>query len=212
MKNSNLFWISYSDIMTGLFFIVLILFVVSAVFFQRELKRANILEEEKEQVEAIQEALSSLDEEYFNFDEENKRYRLNVDVRFNSNEADISNAGNQVLGRLKSAGKSLYSSIDSILTANNDAYLLLVIEGNTQRFNDNYKRYPDVGYQLSYQRALSLFNYWKNNGINFYDFGNRCEVIISGSGYFGLSREKEGSPLNRRFTLQVTSKWTLNNN
>jgi len=194
--------------MTALFFIVLILFVVSAVFFQREMKRANILQEEKEEVEGIQETLSSLDRTYFRFDEENKRYRLNIDVRFRSNEADLTVLDESVQDELEDAGKSLYSSINNILKANKNTYLLLVIEGNTQRFNNNYINYPEVGYKLSYERALALFEFWKNRDINLNDFGERCEIIIAGSGYFGLSRAKDES-MNRRFTLQITSKWTL---
>jgi outer membrane protein OmpA-like peptidoglycan-associated protein len=210
MKNNKLFWISYSDIMTALFFIMLILFVVSAVFFQNQLKRVEVLEEEREQIEAIQESLASLDEDYFNFDEENKRYRLNIDVRFNSGGANINVVGDEVLNRLEQAGKSLYSSIESIIENNDKAHLLLVIEGNAQRSNNNYKYIPDAGYKLSYRRALALFNFWKDRGIDFYSFGERCEVIIAGSGYFGLSRAEDSSK-NRRFTLQVTSKWTLSN-
>jgi hypothetical protein len=70
------------------------------------MKRANILQEEKEEVEGIQETLSSLDRTYFRFDEENKRYRLNIDVRFRSNEADLTVLDESVQDELEDAGKS----------------------------------------------------------------------------------------------------------
>lgn len=211
-KNSNLFWISFSDIMTALFFIMLILFVVSAGFFKAELNRSNVLQEEREELRSIQEALGSLDETYFLFDEENKRYMLDVPVVFNPSEADIDVVRDKVLDELYSAGMSLYTRIDSLLSVNEQAHLLLVIEGNTQRYANNWEISPDAGYRLSYDRALALYNYWRSNNLDFRvltkKHDERFELIIAGSGYFGLSRE-EDETLNRRFTLQITSKYTL---
>lgn len=205
MKNTNLFWIGFSDIMISLFFIMLVLFVVTAGFYYN---KYQIAQDKLNQIDNIETALSSLDKNYFDFDEENKRYRLNIDIRFEPNEANIYVADNTILNNLEGAGKTLYKQINEILEENKGAYLLLVIEGNTQRYEDNFVSYPDTGYRLSYNRALALYNFWKDKGLNFYDFGDRCEIIIAGSGYFGISRDKN-ERLNRRFTLQITSKYTL---
>jgi len=211
-KSNNLFWVSFSDIMTSLFFIMLVLFVVFTFYFNA---RVGVLEEERDQVMAIQNATHSLDPQFFEFDEQNKRYRLSIDVTFAFDSDDITTVGYESLNSLIEAGENLYSTVDRIINKFDDAYLILLIEGNTQKIctgsnylNCNYINNPDGGYKLSYRRALALINYWKDKGINFYDFGERCEVIIAGSGYFGLLRD-ENEVLNRRFTLQLTPKWTL---
>lgn len=84
---------------------------------------------------------------------------------------------------------------------------LLIIEGNTQRSSDNWINSPDIGYKLSYHRALVLFNFWKLNRINFRKFGDQCEVIIAGSGYLSHSRDTKNENHNRRFSNQITSKF-----
>jgi outer membrane protein OmpA-like peptidoglycan-associated protein len=196
--------------MTALFFIMLVLFVVAAQFFQNQLKEANVLKEQKAEIENIQEALQSLDNRYFEFDDESKRYRMNIDVQFSASKSNINVVSNEVLYELEMAGQSLYEKIDSLIHVNENVYYLLIIEGNTQKYKRNYLDNPNEGYILSYERALALYNFWKERGINFRDFDERCELIIAGSGYFSLSRYPEGSPKNRRFTLQITSKWSLN--
>lgn len=208
--SKNLFWISYSDIMTSLFFIMLVLFVVTAGYYYN---RYQITQDKLNEIDAIETALSSLDRNYFIFDEESKRYRLNIPVEFRSNSDNIYVVRESILNELYDAGSSLYTRLDSLLNVNDQAHLLLVIEGNTQRHEGNWITNPDAGYKLSYERALALYNFWIDRGLDFRDLteehDSRFELIISGSGYFGLNREEDGSPLNRRFTLQVTSKYTL---
>ena len=178
----------------------------------------KVLISEREQIQAIQNATQSLDPRFFEFDHNNKRYRLNIDVMFEPHQDDINTIGTESLVSLLEAGRILYNSVYTIINNYENAYLTLLIEGNTQilcaddsRPNScNAVTNPDGGYRLSYRRALALINYWKANGIDFYDFGKRCEVIIAGSGYFGLLRD-ENEDLNRRFTLQLMPKWTLDN-
>jgi flagellar motor protein MotB len=73
---------------------------------------------------------------------------------------------------------------------------LLVIEGQASK--DNYSR----NYELSYERALALRRLWSDNNI---DFGNNCEVLISGSGIGGSMRENE-ERLNQRFLIHIVPK------
>ena len=219
MKNSKLFWISYSDIMTSIFFVMLVLFTVMIIINASleseidKLKNALIVEtKEKAEMEAIQQALTSLDSKYFLFDGENKRYRLSIDVNFNPNEANINVVGPETMQSLYQAGLELYNKINSLIQTNENVHYLLIIEGNTQRSllesGWNYLIMPDVGYELSYRRALALYNFWISNGIDFRKLEPNCEIIIAGSGYFALSRD-DNEAFNRRFTLQITSKWKL---
>ena len=225
MKNSNIFWISYADIMTSLFFILLVLFVVSFSLFRSEMNRADRIEIEfkkYQEITAIEEALTTFDDRYFDFDAINKRYRLNINVRFEPDSADIFFNNNQILENIYQAGKEIYVKINEILEENERAHLLLIIEGNAQRICDdwilqincNWRSDNGIvaGYELSYRRALALFNFWKARGLDLNDLtsihNGRFEAIIAGSGHFGLSRA-DNEFLNRRFTLQITSKYTL---
>ncbi len=205
MKKASFFWVGYSDLMTSMFFIMLVLYIVTYIKLKAD-QGIMVKELEKlKEIENVETALSTLDREYYIFDAQNKRYKLNIDVQFSSNESAINDLDQTTRNQLKLAGHELYDKINNLISSNKSIDYLLVIEGNTQRSDDNWKRIPNIGYKLSYERALALFNFWKNNGIDFSKLNKQCEVIVAGSGYFGQSRE-DHEPNNRRFSIQVTSK------
>lgn len=204
-KKRDFFWLSYSDLMTSLFFVMLVLFVLVYTMQNKmigELKAAKI---ELDEIKRIQAALEKLDSTYFLFDKRNKRYKLKTDVKFNSNSAAITDIPVPIRMEILKAGQSIFVLMENLTNENPDVNYLLIVEGNTQRSGDNFKVSPDVGYRLSYNRALSLLNYWQNNGLDFKSFEN-CEILISGSGYFGKSREKNEGENNRKFSIQITPK------
>lgn len=206
MKKSGFFWVSYADLMTSLFFIMLVLYVISFAILK---SKQGVLEAQAQQLEKIknvQKAIENLDSTYYQFDPENKRYKLNIDVVFRSNSADIMDIPSGTRIELATAGDKLYNKIKSIIDTSKTIDYLLIIEGNTQRSDNNWVNSPDRGYKLSYERALSLFNYWKQLGFNFRELGGQCEIIIAGSGYFSQSRDLIDEQKNRKFTIQVTSK------
>jgi hypothetical protein len=206
MKKSGFFWVSFADLMTSLFFIMLVLYVISFAILQ---SKQGVLEAQAKQlneIKNVQKAIESLDSTYYHFDSENKRYKLNIDVRFKSNSSNIWDIPKRTRVDLGNAGKNLYDKVKSIIDTSKTIDYLLIIEGNAQRFNENWIKNPNMGYNLSYKRALSLFNYWKQIGVDFNKLGNQCEVIIAGSGYFSQSRDEKYENNNRRFTIQVTSK------
>jgi outer membrane protein OmpA-like peptidoglycan-associated protein len=235
MKKTSYFWVGFSDLMTSLFFIMLVLFAIAFVKLKssannedkiQSLKKelAELLEENKElsnenkqlitdkkkfdEIQNVEKALSTLDQNYYTFDPKNKRYRLNIDAKFKSDESDINYIGINERKQLLDAGRELYNKVSALIKKHKEIDYLLVIEGNTQR-NLEYKNWitaPDRGYKLSYERALALHNFWKANGIDFEKLGSNCEVILAGSGYFGQSRDENNPDNNRRFTIQVTSK------
>jgi hypothetical protein len=158
------------------------------------------------EIKRIEKALESIDREYFTYDESNKRYRLNIDVNFNPNSANMKDIDKKIRYEVFLAGKSLYEQMDKLVKENEGVHYLLIIEGNAQRYKDNWINNPELGYKLSYERALALHEFWKETELDFSSLGDKqCEVIIAGSGYFGLAREEEES-LNRRFRIQITSK------
>jgi len=206
MKKSGFFWVSYADLMTSLFFVMLVLYIVSFTFLQ---SKQGILEAQAHQlaeIKNVQKAIESLDTTYYQFDKENKRYKLNIDAKFRPNSSNLNDISKNKRNEIAKAGKNLYDKIASIIDTSKTIDYLLIIEGSTQRYNNNWKDNPNLGYQLSYQRALSLYNYWKQQGADFRRLGAQCEVIIAGSGYFSQSRDEQNENNNRRFTIQVTSK------
>lgn len=206
MKKSGFFWVSYADLMTSLFFIMLVLYVISFAILQTKQNTLEAQANQLQEIKNIQKAIENLDTTFYHFDSENKRYKLNIDVRFKPNSSNILDIPNNTRRSLGEAGKNLYDKVKSIIDTSKTIDYLLIIEGNAQRSNNNWTRNPNMGYNLSYERALSLFNYWKKIGADFNSLGSQCEVILAGSGYFSQSRDEENENNNRRFTIQVTSK------
>ena len=185
MKKSGFFWVSYADLMTSLFFVMLVLYVISFTILQSKQSELQAAADQLKKLEDIQLALEGLDENYFKFDRVNKRYKLQVSTQFKSNSSKIGDIPKALRIKIFNAGKVLYAKIDQVIKENPTVDYLLVIEGNTQRSNQNWILNPNEGYRLSYRRALSLFNYWKSMGLDFKDLGSQCEIIIAGSGHFG---------------------------
>jgi hypothetical protein len=203
-KKRDFFWLSYSDLMTSLFFVMLVLFILVYTMQAKMIGELKAKAAELDQIHRIQEALENLDKKYFVFDPRNKRYKLKTDINFRSNSHNIIDIPQNLRLDLLEAGKNIFVLMSKLTAENPNVNYLLVIEGNTQRSLNNFSNIPDIGYKLSYNRSLSLVNYWQQNGINFRSFNN-CEILIAGSGYFGKSREKnEGE--NRKFTIQITPK------
>ena len=80
-----------------------------------------------------------------------------------------------------------------------DIKYLIVIEGMASK--DNYP----LNFELSYKRALSLYNLWRMEGIVFDP--EYCEVQISGSGTRGI-REYAGTEeyKNQQFLIHIIPK------
>lgn len=185
---------------------MLVLYVITFSILRVKQNQIEADARQLNEIKNIQTALENLDTSYFAFDAFNKRYRMKIDVSFNSGSADILDITPSIRQEVYEAGLELYEQVKEITAANPNVDYLLVIEGNTQRSDFNWVRIPDVGYNLSYKRALALFNYWKGRGLDFREIGPQCELIIAGSGYFGYSRDSINEVNNRKFSIQITSK------
>ena len=181
-RKQNFFWVSYSDLMTSLFFIMLLLFVLAAggMYLDKE-----ATEEQLRKIEEIQEAVKQLPKQYFEEDIVNHRWTLKKEFSpafmarddniYKLNDTSkLVEVGNSLIELIK---KLNYLKETSKYEDMNISYLV-VIEGMASR--DNYS--DNDG--LSYRRALSLYYLWLNNGISFED--TKCEVQISGSGVRGI--------------------------
>lgn len=206
-KNKSYFWASYADMMTSLFFVMLMLFVVAVV----QLNKKNgdvIMEKDKlkaklEKAREIEDATKDLDPTYFEYINGYKKHKLRVDVHFPVGQSDIDRyVSADTKERLLAAGKSARTFIRKTTEKYPGIQYLLIIEGQASK--DNYGR----NYELSYERALALKCFWENNGLDF--SAQNCEVLICGSGDgtqsgTGLMREADES-LNQRFLIHILPK------
>lgn len=204
MNKRSFFWASYADLMSSLFFIMLVLFVLTVVMLQKQMKEIEEMKEATEaeinKIKEIQNAISNIDSTYFAYNAEHKKHILKIDVGFQTNSADITDISIETRHQLLNAGKAINQFIKDACQKYNAQYLL-IIEGQASK--DNFIR----NNELSYERALALVNYWKNNGVLFNP--EQCEVIISGSGQDGTLRiqpDVAGNVKNQRFLIHILPK------
>ena len=210
-KNKSFFWASYADLMTSLFFVMLMLFVVAIVELNQKNAQISIEKDElKAQLDKAQEietATRGLESEYFAYREEYKKHQLTINVNFPVGRSDIENCIPQsTRDSLMDAGRAAKAFVDSTTAKHPGIQYLLIIEGQASR--DPYQQ----NYELSYERALSLKKFWEKGDskgpVLFTD--KNCEVLICGSGDgkqsgTGLMRETK-EYLNQRFLIHILPK------
>ena len=214
-KTGSHFWPSYSDLMTSLFFLMLVLFVLTIISLRNTLIEAERLrkvsEEQLRNVQQIQEAVNQLPTDYFEEDVSNKRWILkrSYSPSFKKTDYDVRVLNDTT--RLIKVGTSLMGVIQKLNIMKEDPKYkdmdityLVVIEGMASK--DSY--YDNDA--LSYKRALSLYYLWKRNGISFEK--SQCEVQVSGSGIRGRGRFNEDGynpeyeEKNQRIIIQIVPK------
>jgi|SRR5690554_180790 len=224
-NKGDFFWVGYSDLMTTLFFVMLVLFVLTVVHLKME--QVN-LEREREQIIAKVEDLEKivqLEEQFKPLEKDGNFIYLEECRKFVARSlrgVEIFEPGKTVILKEHIAatlevGKTIESFLDDLQKTNEDFSYLLVIEGNmANTFDKKYSKDDINGYKISYERALAVYNLWQNNGITFRK--NNVEVLISGSGYNGLCRENRATgdydaredveAYNKRFSIQIIPKVT----
>jgi hypothetical protein len=232
MKQSkDYFWASYLDLMTSLFAVMLVLFVLSYRMFldkseDTERKNRN-LEAEKVKLEAeiaksklvlkIQNALQLFaNADYFKLDNCNRTMLKTNELLFNSNDDKIIETHKL---SLENAGRELKRKIDTIVSLDKSVEYVIFIEGTAAK-NLNTgggEGDADFAFNLSYRRSLALLDLWKSIGVitaektpsnihrNRYLLSGQ-EVLVAGSGYFGYCPDaKEDN--NKRFVVQIIPKF-----
>jgi outer membrane protein OmpA-like peptidoglycan-associated protein len=226
---SSFFWISFSDLMTSLFFVVLVLFTIT---FIRLKQREKDLQEKVENLEAkealykrVEQNLDPLkkDTEVFRYEPQYKRYTLAFDVAFKINKTQIKKGElinfDETALKIQTVGRKLKRTIDAIArqretdSLQKNVSYLIVIAGYASRLKNADR---DVDYTLSYQRAYNLWQYWKDIvGINLEDkkYKGLVDLQIAGNGWGGLGRfprdpnhSFRSEQKNQRFIIQVIPK------
>jgi outer membrane protein OmpA-like peptidoglycan-associated protein len=216
-KKESFFWTSYSDLMTSLFFVMLVLFVLVIVLLSKKIteteqdkqiaeieKRKAVAEKQATEkqlakIREIEESVEKINPEYFEYDAQYKRHTLkNITVSFNRESSNIYDIPQSDLVRLLEVGRSINTFVDEAVKSIPEIKYLLIVEGQSSR--DRYIR----NHELSYERALALFRYWKSHDIDF--DAKHCEVIISGSGQESPFRnlpDNSSNKSNQRFVIHI---------
>lgn len=202
-KNENHFWSSYSDLMTSMFFIMLMLFILAIVGLKREQKGLVVKAAAYDKIMEMQKTFAEIDTTYFQYREDYKKHVLKLAVQYHTGQYDINTlTDNRVKGELLQAGKRIVEIIGKFKAEENINYLV-IIEGQASADGYNSGDFSNNNV-LSYQRALKLKEYWKNNGIDLDKMAN-CELIVAGSGEGGMPREKVQMK-NQRFLIHIIPK------
>lgn len=171
-KKESFFWTSYSDLMTSLFFIMLVLFILTVVFLHNQNQAT------KSELAAIKEIVNSTKElnnnsdSLFVYKSQYKKYVLNVRCFFDEQKTSLADMEADT-AKLHLAG----NKIKAFLNKNIENQYMMIIEGQASR---NSQSWTLRNYDYSFQRALTLMSFWKD--VCKIDFGNNCEIQIAGSG------------------------------
>ena len=221
-KNGNKqdFWPSYVDLMTNLFAVMLVLFVVAFFFFKKQYETTESV---------IEELTVARDSALYKAEELEKILQLDTlfrdlsksDVlRYNEdNHTFVAKAfeGKEIFGQedtiiiqqylpdVDTVGKQLDALLQRLNSNKNFSYLL-VIEG----YSANDPRRPmdqdrEYNYNLSFKRAHALYERWlKHDQLDLRKYNT--EILICGSGLNGKNRDARIEANNKRFVIQIIPK------
>lgn len=197
MKESkqDYFWLGYSDLMTSLFFIMLVLYVLTFVKLSNQ---KNASEQQLKKIQEIQTAVKSLPSQFFTYDEKYGRYSLSRNINFETMK-DVINEDDKIY--LKDVGESISDLINELKVKykGQDIRYVVLIEGMAS------KDYYIDNYQLSYRRALAVKRLWQSEGIILDPAV--CDVQVAGSGVEGIGRyPKKEEAKNQRILIQIIPK------
>jgi len=201
-RDSGFFWPSFTDLMTSLFFIMLVLYVLTYLKLtlqQRKIEEERrVTQEQLDKIKEIQDAVKELPESYFAYDPTYKRFSLTKDVRFQRMSDVISRSDEGYLIEVGNAIKGLIDTLKSKY-AGQDIKYLIVIEGMASKdgYTDNFP--------LSYKRAWAVLKLWQEHGV--VPDQSICELQVAGSGTGGIGRYAPSNEAkNQRILIQIVPK------
>lgn len=157
----------------------------------------EVTQKQLDEITKVVKSTEDLDPKYYNYHEEYKKYVLNIEVKYQIGESDLSKIPQEKQDSLYEAGKE----IELFLEGHAEYQYLLIIEG--QASNDGYSR----NYELSYERALGLIRYWTvYRGLK---FGKNCEIQIAGTGDGTIDTHSMRDSIeekNQRFLIHILPK------
>jgi hypothetical protein len=194
-KGAGFFWPSFTDLMTSLFFIMLVLYVLTYLKLTNQQKATEL---QLNKIKEIQAAVRELPKKYFAYDSIYKRFSLVRNIEFAPRQ-DIINPND--IEYLVDVGNSIRSLIETLKNkyTNQDIKYVVIIEGMAS--SDNY---PD-NFPLSFKRAWSVQKLWQQRGIM--PDQSVCEIQVAGSGTGGIGRfQSSEERKNQRILIQIVPK------
>ena len=193
-RKEGFFWASFTDLMTSLFFVMLVLYVLTYLLLKDQQDKYIADAKAYERIKEIETAVEDLAETgNFIYQNEYKRHILKETVEF---EKDSPVIRPKYYSKLAEIGKEIEALIN---IRYDDVKYLVIIEGMASKEGEE-----GHNYRLSYARAYSLYKFWAEKaGINFDP--EISEVLISGSGEGGVGRDDDDKK-NRRFLIQIIPK------
>lgn len=194
-RESGFFWPSFTDLMTSLFFVMLVLYALTYIKLTNQQKAT---EKQLNEIKDIQAAVKELPKQYFAYDSIYKRFSLVRNIEFDDKKDIIKEKDIQYLIDVGNSIKKLIETL-KIKYSNQDIKYVVIIEGMASM--DNYTD----NFPLSYKRAWAVQKLWQLNQIM--PDQSVCEVHISGSGTGGIGRFINGEEKkNQRILIQIVPK------
>lgn len=201
-RNKDSFWPTYVDIMTTLFAIMVVLFAVSYSRFRVKEAELKKIVNKYEEIRSIYKVVENIDSTYFEFNPQYVKHIFRIQVTYQKGKYSLyeleedktdGTAAELLRQKIVDAGEEIQKTIISLQNSESmkqDIKYLVVIEGQASAdgyyTNDYYNN--DV---LSYQRALALHRFWKEEASIDFSKMDKCELVISGSGEGGVPRFTE---------------------
>lgn len=213
-RKTDSFWLSYSDLMTSLFFIMLVLFIVCIIKMKgtqnqlaTTLEGTQIENARLQNILQLEAQFKDLSESSsLRYDEEHKTFIAKEfeGIEIFQSESDVIKP--EYLDKVDKVGRDLETVLKKLNDQNKNFSYLLIIEGNAA---NSYKNPMDPDraytYRLSYDRSLALYYRWtKVDHINLRQYNT--EVQICGSGLNGINRDTKNEDNNKRFVIQIIPK------
>jgi len=224
-KKHDFFWPSYADLMTSLFFIMLVLFLLTVMMLKSEQQNLIQQKEDAEKLKEVFEVEASKFQEIKKIDNQLNTLKQNsifeyleecnkYIVKAFKGKSIFSPRKDEILPRYEQELVKVGKEIKKMLAAhsqNNSTDYFLIIEGNVAIDRRPFARptdpHDEEGYKLSYKRALSVDEFWRENGIDLRKYG--AEYLMSGSGFSGNCRDRIEDN-NKRFFIQIIPKININ--
>lgn len=206
-KYKDSFWLSYSDLMTSLFFIMLVLFIICVAKMGKSLNDANTTNERLKQILQLDKQFEELSKSsVLEYVEDKKMFIAKDLIGIEIFEPDSSIIKKEYLKTVDKVGKDLENLLAKLNDNNPDFSYLLVIEGySANNVRKSMSKDRTYNYKLSFERALALYNRWRVEGkIDLRKYNT--EILICGSGLNGNNRDVEKEDNNKRFVIQILPK------
>ena len=124
-KKESFFWTSYSDLMTSLFFVMLVLFILVIVLLH---KRMEATETQLLEIKRVEQSTKDLSRDYFQYRPDYKKYVLTIQVRYPAGKSDlkdmITTDKDAQLRQLAAAGCEIR---DFLKNHNENQYILIML-------------------------------------------------------------------------------------